>query len=208
MSAVEVSFAGFVFLFVILAVIGMRAAYRNGVTDGYGYSREPLCPGYAAAGEWLRACMMHRWPELRDDPTDYKTGGVGFTQRRLDDIIKRDWATLNDASRVLLCAWLVLIGEQRGEELGGKHRTKSPAHLQRNIAQYLLRALPGLEPGGQNAIASWLLWFGRVVESHTPHNGTTCEECSALRAKLIAVLTVAAESVYPGAPYTIDSESK
>jgi hypothetical protein len=41
-----------------------HAAYRNGVTDGYGYSREPYCPGYEVAGEYLRKHMAHRWPEL------------------------------------------------------------------------------------------------------------------------------------------------
>jgi hypothetical protein len=41
------------------------AAYRNGVTDGYGYAKEPTCPGYKGAGEYLRSTMAHRWPELR-----------------------------------------------------------------------------------------------------------------------------------------------
>lgn len=62
-----VAFFGLMLLITFVAIIGMRAAYRNGVTDGYGYSREPNCPGYAAAGAWLRACMAHRWPELNDD---------------------------------------------------------------------------------------------------------------------------------------------
>ena len=56
---------GFIALMVFFAV-GMHAAYRNGVTDGYGYAKEPSCPGYQAAGEILRATMAHRWPELRD----------------------------------------------------------------------------------------------------------------------------------------------
>ncbi len=52
----------------VLGVMGSWAAYRNGVTDGYGYSREPKCPGYAAAGEYLRRHMAHRWPELAGKP--------------------------------------------------------------------------------------------------------------------------------------------
>lgn len=46
------------------AIPAIYAAYRNGVTDGYGYSREPNNPGYAKAGEYLREAMSHRWAEL------------------------------------------------------------------------------------------------------------------------------------------------
>lgn len=42
------------------------AAYRNGVTDGFGYAMEPNCPGYRKAGEYLKKHMAHRWPELND----------------------------------------------------------------------------------------------------------------------------------------------
>lgn len=45
--------------------LGVKAAYRNGVTDGYGYSREPRNSGYKKAGRYLREHMSHRWPELR-----------------------------------------------------------------------------------------------------------------------------------------------
>lgn len=43
-----------------------KAAYQNGVTDGYGYSKEPRNPGYQEAGRYLRSTMYHRWSELRD----------------------------------------------------------------------------------------------------------------------------------------------
>jgi hypothetical protein len=49
----------------ILTILSNGAAYRNGVTDGYGYSKEPSCPGYRAAGEYLVKYMSHRWPELK-----------------------------------------------------------------------------------------------------------------------------------------------
>lgn len=52
---------------VVGGIASSESAYRNGVTDGYGYSREQNCPGYAKAGEYLRSAMSHRWPELRDD---------------------------------------------------------------------------------------------------------------------------------------------
>lgn len=55
-------------MFAVLSMFGIAAAYRNGATDGYGYSKEPNCPGYAGAGEYLRRVMAHRWPELRDTP--------------------------------------------------------------------------------------------------------------------------------------------
>jgi len=49
----------------LVAVFTQRAAYYNGVTDGYGYSQEPKCPGYAAAGDYLHKVMAHRWPVLQ-----------------------------------------------------------------------------------------------------------------------------------------------
>lgn len=65
MEVVVMFWALFAVLFAFLAI---PAAYRNGVTDGYGYAREPSCPGYKAAGEYLRNTMGHRWPELKDQP--------------------------------------------------------------------------------------------------------------------------------------------
>lgn len=47
-----------------LVLLGIRAAYYNGVTDGYGYSQEPSNPGYARAGQYLCKHMKHRWPSL------------------------------------------------------------------------------------------------------------------------------------------------
>lgn len=58
---------------ILVALICVRAAYRNGVTDGYGYAREPKNPGYQAAGAHLRRYMAHRWPELSDVDID-RTG--------------------------------------------------------------------------------------------------------------------------------------
>ena len=43
-----------------------EAIYTSGVTDGYGYAKEPNCPGYKIAGRYLRKHMAHRWPELED----------------------------------------------------------------------------------------------------------------------------------------------
>ena len=64
MTDTEISLAGFLLLFVFISLIGHAAAYRNGCTDGYGYSKEPTCPGYKKAGEYLQKYMSHRWPEL------------------------------------------------------------------------------------------------------------------------------------------------
>jgi hypothetical protein len=60
-------------LFVMCAVLsffGLMAAYRNGVVDGYGYSKEPGHRGYKHAGEILRETMYHRWYELREKAGD------------------------------------------------------------------------------------------------------------------------------------------
>lgn len=50
----------------IASIFVQMAAWRNGVTDGYGYSKEPNCPGYAKAGDYLRRNMAYRWSELRE----------------------------------------------------------------------------------------------------------------------------------------------
>lgn len=55
-----------------------RAAYFNGVNDGYGYAVDPSCPGYWKAGRYLRKYLKHRWPEVMkgalDDP---KSDAIG-----------------------------------------------------------------------------------------------------------------------------------
>jgi len=37
-----------------LGVLSSWAAYRNGVNDGYKYTKEPWNPGYKKAGEYLK----------------------------------------------------------------------------------------------------------------------------------------------------------
>ena len=62
--------AGFSFA-AVLSLFGQGAAYRNGVTDGYGYAKEGRGhPGYRRAGEYLREHMKHRWHELTDSQHD------------------------------------------------------------------------------------------------------------------------------------------
>ena len=53
----------------IVVFSSLNAVYRNGVTDGFGYSVEPENPGYAEAGKYLRENMAYRWPELSDNET-------------------------------------------------------------------------------------------------------------------------------------------
>ena len=55
---------GITTLLALVSLRGMQAAYRNGVTDGFGYAREPGNPGYAKAGKYLRKVMPYRWSEL------------------------------------------------------------------------------------------------------------------------------------------------
>lgn len=85
----ELVIVGMAVVMVFLAVVsllGCAAAYRNGVTDGYGYAKEPNCPGYANAGAYLRETMKHRWPELDDSRPKGKPippqGGSGTAPRR------------------------------------------------------------------------------------------------------------------------------
>jgi len=58
------------------AAIGVKAAYQNGVTDGYGFSQEPRNPGYRLAGDYLRQYMSHRWPKLKDQHDQSSQRGV------------------------------------------------------------------------------------------------------------------------------------
>ena len=88
MTDYELVIVGLITLLVFAAVVsalGCAAAYRNGVTDGYGYAKEPNCPGYAMAGEYLRRVMAHRWPELRPQPKGKlipPQGGTGIIRLR------------------------------------------------------------------------------------------------------------------------------
>jgi len=60
-------------LVILVGLFTIRAAYFNGVVDGYGFSREPDAPGYADAGKILRKHMSHRWTELEEKK--HETGG-------------------------------------------------------------------------------------------------------------------------------------
>ena len=66
MLEVFIAVGAFTGLSVLAALVFMaiRCSYYNGVVDGYGYAKEPSCPGYEDAGEYLREVMAHRWPEL------------------------------------------------------------------------------------------------------------------------------------------------
>lgn len=76
MTALEFILYAALFIVGILAHIAVYAAYQNGVTDGYGYAREPRNPGYKQAGEYLRKYMAHRWSELRIQPPGVWKGHV------------------------------------------------------------------------------------------------------------------------------------
>lgn len=73
MTALEMTLICMMVIFAALSVMAVGAAYRNGVTDGYGYSKEPTCPGYRHAGAYLKANMSHRWPELRRPPSGHSS---------------------------------------------------------------------------------------------------------------------------------------
>lgn len=50
-----------------IAVAGAKAAWRNGVVDGFGYAAEPGHPGYRQAGEHLKSTSVSRWSFLKLD---------------------------------------------------------------------------------------------------------------------------------------------
>jgi hypothetical protein len=62
MTTLEVVLIVVLVVVVVLSIAGQAAAYNNGVTDGFGYSQEPTCPGYRRAGEYLERTHRYRWP--------------------------------------------------------------------------------------------------------------------------------------------------
>ena len=64
MTTLEIVLISVVVALVVAIFFEGRWAYFNGAVDGYGYAKEPNCPGYKGAGEILRKSMAHRWPEL------------------------------------------------------------------------------------------------------------------------------------------------
>lgn len=190
-----VTFGGITTLYVVCAVIAIRAAYRNGVTDGYGYSRDPNCPGYAAAGEWLKAHMKHRWPELAQED---QPGAVGHTQRRIAEIIQRDWERLNKASQGLLCAWLSLIVEKRSGELGAARPAETALDIQQAISAYLARKIPGLCDTSLNLLVAWLYWVGVGAENLLPPGDAPAFKRREAVDKMLATLRAEATAKLPG----------
>jgi hypothetical protein len=53
----------------VIVLFGLDASYKNGASDGYGYSREPGNPGYRRAGLYLFHHMSYRWRGI-PDPSD------------------------------------------------------------------------------------------------------------------------------------------
>ena len=50
----------------VFVVYSNVCAYRNGVTDGFGFAWEPKNPGYQKAGRYLRKYMSYRWRQLKN----------------------------------------------------------------------------------------------------------------------------------------------
>jgi len=87
------------FLFIVLLALcllakwGTEAAYKNGVTDGYGYSREPRNPGYREAGKYLYEGMRHRWRDIPDPnpAARFRLVTPEEWERRLKEEPPEDW---------------------------------------------------------------------------------------------------------------------
>lgn len=54
-------------LWCIVGIAASRAAWRNGVTDGYGFAKEPWNPAYRKTGDFLEKYMVHRWPHIKQN---------------------------------------------------------------------------------------------------------------------------------------------
>ena len=67
MTGLEIALTLILMVSIVCGVFASSAAYRNGIFDGYGYSKEPNCPGYKVAGDYLKRYASHRWPELKKD---------------------------------------------------------------------------------------------------------------------------------------------
>lgn len=90
------------FVVTMLSIIfGLRCAYFNGVTDGYGYSQEPSCPGYWIAGRMLKTYMYHRWSNVKDPTRE---------SRRYMLLKKSHWSDSPDAITVTVAKNISLAG--------------------------------------------------------------------------------------------------
>lgn len=63
---------------VSLGCAGTYCAYRNGVTDGFGFCIEPNNPGYRKAGLYLVARESHRWGYVLKNPMYSKVVGTAL----------------------------------------------------------------------------------------------------------------------------------
>jgi len=97
------------FLLLTTAIAAVRAAYFNGVNDGYGYSQEPRNPGYQKAGRWLRRYGAHRWPELGSRP------GLDILRTENDQLraalqrfvtAAKSWHDFHHGSQTVQCDWI------------------------------------------------------------------------------------------------------
>jgi hypothetical protein len=146
------------------AVFSIRAAYRNGVTDGFGYAVEPTCPGYAAAGEFLRTFMAHRWPAYLD--SSGRPPAVGQVQQRIATLVALSFPKMNPDDRAVLAAWLACYGTKLAA-VTGQHIEHARA-IRCKVAT-LLAATVARMPRAEGAeLGSWLAWVGRRIEELSP----------------------------------------
>lgn len=68
MTSTEVVLVGIVVIQGALTLLGIGAAYCNGVSDGYLFAHEPGAPGARRAWRYLWETERHRWPRIPEPP--------------------------------------------------------------------------------------------------------------------------------------------
>jgi len=94
----------------LVSLVSVRVAYCCGVTDGYGYSKEPNCPGYAKAGDYLKAVMSHRWPELKQPAQVRRCSLVGVYVNG----VPIEWVVMGVTKAEVVCKVTTLVNTTFG----------------------------------------------------------------------------------------------
>lgn len=68
MSATEWALVAVIAAQGVLMLLGLGAAYCNGVSDGYLFAQEPGAPGARRAWRYLWETERHRWPRIPEPP--------------------------------------------------------------------------------------------------------------------------------------------
>ncbi len=116
-------FAVVVIVLFVIAMVSIRAAYRNGVNDGYGYAKEPWNIAYDPAGDIVRQSVLGKIYEPAEVTSDELQMEREYREDFDEAICQHDWieAELMDGT----CKYTYLKCWRCGQLTGAKEKTPS-----------------------------------------------------------------------------------